>query len=158
MRPHDGHESAEHAERHAVRRCRRDVRAIAVDRCRPEHHWSDEIDRTGYGQEHDLALTNGSENMGYRLSLGYQKQNAIRASPSIGSLDQLRAVAVQRPPERQHQRAWCAPVDRFTPGDVLATPSAWRRPNPCSMPRARPGIGLAHDQRVAEQPCRQPAR
>src|SRR6266581_829166 len=43
--------------------------------------WFSLIDRTAYGQEHNFAVTNSTNDMSYRLSLGYLNQDGIiRAS------------------------------------------------------------------------------
>jgi TonB-dependent starch-binding outer membrane protein SusC len=85
-------------------------------------NWFSEIDRTGYGQEYDLALTNGGENMGYRLSLGYQKQNGIIRASSVDRLSlgvnyeqSLFNDALSISTNIRGARS----VDKFTPGDVL---------------------------------------
>ncbi len=39
--------------------------------------WFDEITQTGTGHNHSLAFTGGSENIGYRASLGYQKLEGV---------------------------------------------------------------------------------
>jgi len=85
-------------------------------------NWFDEVDRTGYGQEYDLALSNGGENMGYRLSLGYQKQNGIIRASSIDrlslGLNYEQSLFNDRLSLSTNVRG-ARSVDRFTPGDVL---------------------------------------
>lgn len=39
--------------------------------------WFDEITQTAVGQNHSLAFTGGSENIAYRASVGYQKQEGV---------------------------------------------------------------------------------
>lgn len=44
-------------------------------------NWFDEVTQTGTGQSHTLSFTGGGENMGYRLSAGFQDlKGVIRAS------------------------------------------------------------------------------
>jgi iron complex outermembrane receptor protein len=40
-------------------------------------NWFDLVDRTGYGQEHNISVTNAGENTFYRLSAGYLNQQGI---------------------------------------------------------------------------------
>lgn len=40
-------------------------------------NWFDEITQTGMGQNHALAFTGGSETIGYRASVGYQKLEGV---------------------------------------------------------------------------------
>ncbi len=85
-------------------------------------NWFDEIDRTGYGQDYDFALTNGGENMGYRLSLGYQKQEGIIRASSVDRLslgfNYEQSLFNDRLSLSTNVRG-ARSVDRFTPGDVL---------------------------------------
>ncbi len=39
--------------------------------------WFSLVDRSGFGQEHNLALSGSGERMNYRLSLGYLNQNGV---------------------------------------------------------------------------------
>ncbi|MCG6956088.1 MAG: SusC/RagA family TonB-linked outer membrane protein [Gemmatimonadetes bacterium] len=39
--------------------------------------WFSHVDRTGYGQEHNLALSGAGETMNYRLSMGYLDQKGV---------------------------------------------------------------------------------
>ncbi|MBK7872779.1 MAG: SusC/RagA family TonB-linked outer membrane protein [Saprospiraceae bacterium] len=44
-------------------------------------NWFDEVTQTASGQSHNLGFTGGGENMGYRLSAGYQSlEGVVRAS------------------------------------------------------------------------------
>ena len=49
-------------------------------------NWFDQIDRTGYGTEQNVSLTNSGESQFYRLSLGYLKQNGIIRNSSTERL------------------------------------------------------------------------
>jgi len=84
--------------------------------------WFREIDRTGYGQEYNLSLAHGSGDMGYRLSLGYQKQEGIihassmdRVSLGINYEQSLFDDRLQLSTNVRGART----VDHFTPGDVI---------------------------------------
>ncbi len=39
--------------------------------------WYSQIDRTGIGQDHNLAISSATDKMSYRLSLGYLNQNGV---------------------------------------------------------------------------------
>ena len=89
--------------------------------------WYSQIDRTGYGQEYDLALTNGGENSGYRLSLGYQKQDGIIRASSVDRLslgiNYEQSLFDDRLSLSTNVRG-ARSVDRFTPRDVLGNAAA----------------------------------
>jgi TonB-linked SusC/RagA family outer membrane protein len=85
-------------------------------------NWFDQIDRTGYGQEYNMALSNGGDNMGYRLSLGYQKQNGIIRASSIDRLslgfNYEQSLFNDRLSLSTNVRG-ARSVDQLTPRDVL---------------------------------------
>jgi len=85
-------------------------------------NWFNEIDRTGYGQEYDVALTHGTGDMGYRLSLGYGKQEGIIRASSIDRLslgiNYQQSLFDDRLQLNTSIRG-ARTVDHFTPGDVI---------------------------------------
>jgi iron complex outermembrane receptor protein len=105
-------------------------------------NWFDEIDRTGYGQEYDLALSNGGENTGYRLSLGYAKQNGIIRSSSIDrlslGLNYEQSLFNDRLSISTNVRG-ARSVDKFTPGDVLGNAAAMAPTQPVVDPSSKTG-------------------
>ena len=89
--------------------------------------WLGLIDRTAYGQQHDVAFSSAGTDMSYRLSLGYLNQDGvIQASSterlSLGLNYQQRLFS-DRLNVRANVRGSRA-VDRFTPGDVLGNATA----------------------------------
>jgi TonB-linked SusC/RagA family outer membrane protein len=84
--------------------------------------WLNLITRTSYGQEHNLAVTNTGENLFYRLSLGYLKQDGVlrgttteRISLGLNYDQRLLNDNLDVKANLRGARA----NDRFTPGDVL---------------------------------------
>ena len=57
--------------------------------------WFKQVDRTGYGQEHNLAVSGGSPTMDYRLSFNYLNQNGIMRETGVERFS-LGAVYNQR--------------------------------------------------------------
>jgi iron complex outermembrane receptor protein len=105
-------------------------------------NWFDQIDRTGYGQEYDLALTNGNDNMGYRLSLGYEKQNGIIRASSVDRLSlginyeqSLFDDQVSLSTNVRGARS----VDHLTPFDVLGNAVGMAPTQPVVDPSSRTG-------------------
>jgi TonB-dependent starch-binding outer membrane protein SusC len=104
--------------------------------------WFSLIDRTAYGQNHDLAFTNGTSDMSYRLSLGYLKQDGIIRESSIDRLSlginyQQRFLS-DRLNLRSSVRGSRA-VDRFTPGDVLGNAAGMAPTQPVMDPTSATG-------------------
>ncbi len=89
--------------------------------------WFSLIDRTAFGQEHNLSVTSGANDMSYRLSLGYLNQRGIiRASSteriSLG-FNYRQRLFNDRLSLRTNLRGSRA-LDNFTPGDVLGNAAA----------------------------------
>src|SRR5436309_3164496 len=89
--------------------------------------WFSLIDRTAYGQEHNFAVTNSTNDMSYRLSLGYLNQDGIiqssstkRVSLGFNYSQQLFNDRLNVHTSVRGSRA----IDRFTPGDVLGNAAA----------------------------------
>jgi TonB-linked SusC/RagA family outer membrane protein len=84
--------------------------------------WLNLVTRTSYGQEHNLAVSNTGENLFYRLSLGYLKQDGVlRGSTteriSLGLNYDQRLLNNNLDVKANLRGA--RTNDRFTPGDVL---------------------------------------
>ncbi len=89
--------------------------------------WFSLIDRTAYGQEHNFAVTNSTNDMSYRLSLGYLNQDGIirasstkRVSLGFNYTQQLFSDRLNLHTSVRGSRA----LDQFTPGDVLGNAAA----------------------------------
>src|SRR5437867_5235378 len=89
--------------------------------------WFSLIDRTAYGQEHNFAVTNSTNDMSYRLSLGYLNQDGIirasstkRVSLGFNYTQQLFNDRLNLHTSVRGSRA----LDQFTPGDVLGNAAA----------------------------------
>ncbi len=89
--------------------------------------WFGLIDRTAYGQEHNFAVTNSTNDMSYRLSLGYLNQDGIiqasstkRVSLGLNYSQQLFNDRLNVHTSIRGSRA----IDQFTPGDVLGNAAA----------------------------------
>ncbi len=104
--------------------------------------WLSLIDRTAYGQQHDVAFSGAGNDMSYRLSLGYLNQDGvIRASSterlSLGLNYQQRFLS-----DRLNVRAnvrGSRLLDRFTPGDVLGNAAAMAPTQPVMDPTSATG-------------------
>ncbi len=105
-------------------------------------NWFDQIDRTGYGQQYDVSLSNGTGDMGYRLSLGYQKQNGIISASSVDRLslgiNYEQSVFNDRLHISTNVRG-ARSVDKFTPGDVLGNAAAMAPTQPVLNPGSPTG-------------------
>src|SRR3989440_8745459 len=104
--------------------------------------WFGLIDRTAYGQQHDLAFSSAGTDMSYRLSLGYLNQDGvIQASSterlSLGLNYQQRLFS-DRLNVRANVRGSRA-VDWFTPGDVLGNAAAMAPTQPVVDPTSATG-------------------
>src|SRR2546426_1940978 len=89
-------------------------------------NWFGLIDRTAYGQEHNFAFTNATNDMSYRLSLGYLKQEGIIRSSDLDRVS-LSFNYRQQLSDRLSFRTsilGSRAVDKFTPGDVLGNAAA----------------------------------
>jgi TonB-dependent starch-binding outer membrane protein SusC len=105
-------------------------------------NWYDEVDRTGYGQEYNVAVTNGGADMGYRLSLGYTKQNGIIRASSVDrlalGLNYEQSLFNDRLSLSTNVRG-ARTVDHFTPGDVLGNAAAMAPTQPVLDPSSPTG-------------------
>src|SRR5256885_5770798 len=104
--------------------------------------WFGLIDRTSYGQQHDVSFSSAGNDMSYRLSLGYLNQDGvIRASSterlSVGLNYQQRFFS-DRLNVRTRVRGSRA-VDKFTPGDVLGNAAAMAPTQPVMDPTSPTG-------------------
>ena len=104
--------------------------------------WFGLVDRTAYGQQHDVSFSSAGNDMSYRLSLGYLNQDGIiRASSterlSVGLNYQQRFFS-DRLNVRTRVRGSRA-VDKFTPGDVLGNAAAMAPTQPVMDPTSPTG-------------------
>lgn len=107
-----------------------DFRA-AVSQYAPQHvpalgnantDWRDEVQRSGYGQEHSLAISGGTDESNYRISLGYLNQEAVvqgseteRLSAALNFNQVLLNDRVKFDANIKGTRT----ADQFAPGGVL---------------------------------------
>jgi TonB-dependent starch-binding outer membrane protein SusC len=105
--------------------------------------WFGLIGRTAYGQEHNLAVSNGSGDMGYRLSVGYLKQDGVirassleRLSLGINYEQSLFNDRVNLSANVRGSRA----IDRFTPRDVLGNAASMAPTQPVFDPTSPTGF------------------
>src|SRR5690606_6738969 len=85
--------------------------------------WFDEVDRTGYGQEHSLAFSGAGNTMDYRFSLNYLNQKGIIEGTTaeritLGANYNQRLLS-DRMNLRVNLRGFRG-NDDFTPGGVLS--------------------------------------
>jgi iron complex outermembrane receptor protein len=105
-------------------------------------NWFGLIDRTGYGQDHNVAFSGTGSDMNYRLSLGYLNQDGvIQASStqrlSLGLTYQQRLFS-DRLSVGANLRGSRA-LDRFTPNDVLGNAAAMAPTQPFMDPTSATG-------------------
>ena len=84
--------------------------------------WFNLVSRTAYGQEHNLSLSNASERLFYRLSLGYLNQDGIIRGSTTERLSLGLAYQQRLLDDRLDLRVnlkGSRANDRFTPGGVL---------------------------------------
>lgn len=83
--------------------------------------WFNQIDRTAFGQEHNLALTNASTDMSYRASLGYLDQEGILQSSKVNRVTLAFNYRQQMSDKLNFKTSirGSRAEDHFTPGDVL---------------------------------------
>jgi iron complex outermembrane receptor protein len=106
-------------------------------------NWFDLVDRTAYGQDHNMAVAGSNNTMNWRLSAGYLDQDGIirgtttqRASLGLNFQqllfdDRLDIRAVQK-----GSRAY----DRFTPGGVLSNAAQMGPTQPVMDPATPTGF------------------
>jgi len=104
--------------------------------------WFGQIDRTAYGQEHNFAVTNSTNDMRYRLSLGYLNQDGIiqasatkRVSLGLNYTQQMFNDRLNLTTSIRGSRS----VDQFTPGDVLGNAAAMAPTSPVLDPSSATG-------------------
>jgi TonB-linked SusC/RagA family outer membrane protein len=105
-------------------------------------NWLDLITRTAYGQEHNLAVTNTGENLFYRLSLGYLRQDGILRGTtterlSLGLNYDQRLLNNNLDVKANLRGA--RNNDRFTPGDVLGNAVGMAPTQPVKDPTSGTG-------------------
>ena len=86
-------------------------------------NWFGLIDRTAYGQEHNVAVSGAGQSNNYRLSLGYLNQNGVIQGTtakrlSVG-LDYAQRLFTDHLNVRTNIRG-SRSIDLFTPGGVLS--------------------------------------
>ena len=105
--------------------------------------WLRLIDRTAYGQEHNLSVTSASGDMSYRLSLGYLNQKGIIRSSSTDrlslGLNYQQRLFNDRLSLSTNVRGSRA-LDQFTPGDVLGNAAAMAPTQPVLDPTRATGF------------------
>ena len=113
-----------------------------VDSLRGQNtNWFNVIDRTGYGQEHNFAFTNGGNDMSYRISLGYLNQQGIIRSSSVDRLS-LGFNYQQQLSDRLNLKTsvrGSRTLDQFTPGGVLGNAAAMAPTQPVLDPTSATG-------------------
>jgi iron complex outermembrane receptor protein len=104
--------------------------------------WLNLVTRTGYGQEQNVSLTSGAEDMSYRLSVGYLNQKGIIQASSTErlslGLNYQQRLFDDRLSLRTNVRGSRA-LDRFTPGDVLGNAAAMAPTQPVLDPSSTTG-------------------
>lgn len=85
--------------------------------------WFGLVDRTGYGQEHNLSLTSAGDNIFYRLSLGYLNQDGIIRGTTTErlalGLNYEQHLSGHRMDLKVNLRG-SREIDLFTPGGVIS--------------------------------------
>ena len=105
-------------------------------------NWFGLIDRTAYGQEHNFAFTNATNDMSYRLSVGYLNQEGIIRSSAVNRIS-LGFNYQQQLSDRLNLRTsilGSRAVDKFTPGDVLGNAAAMAPTQPVLDPTSPTGF------------------
>jgi len=86
-------------------------------------NWFDLVDRTGFGQEHNLSVTGANESMSYRLSLGYLNEDGVIQGTNLERVTMGLNYAQRMFGDRLDVRAnikGSRAADQFTPGGVLS--------------------------------------
>jgi TonB-linked SusC/RagA family outer membrane protein len=104
--------------------------------------WFSQIDRTAFGQEHNVALSGAGENNNYRLSVGYLNQKGIikattteRLSLGVNYEQRLFDDNLDLKLNLKGART----NDQFTPGDVLGNAAAMAPTQPVLDPTSATG-------------------
>ena len=105
--------------------------------------WFDEVDRTAYGQEQNLAISGGGQSMDYRFSANYLDQNGIIQKSNTkritlgANYNQL--LFGDRFNFRINLRGSRA-LDKFTPGGVISNAAQMGPTQPVTDPNAPTGF------------------
>ncbi len=98
--------------------------------------WFNQIDRTAFGQEHNVSFTSASNDQNYRISLGYLDQEGIIQSSSVNRVT-LGFNYQQQLADKLNIRTsirGSRTQDHFTPGDVLGNAAAMAPTQPVLDP------------------------
>ncbi len=106
-------------------------------------NWFDQVDRTGYGQEHSMAFSGAGGNMDYRFSLNYLNQKGIidgtKAERITLGANYNQRLLNDRLNLRVNIRGSRAD-DRFTPGGVLSNAAQMGPTQPILDPTTETGF------------------
>ncbi len=104
--------------------------------------WFNVISRSGYGQEHNVALSSANSDMNYRLSLGYVNQEGIiqasstqRVSVGLNYQQRLFSDRLSLHTSVRGSRT----LDQFTPSDVLGNAASMAPTQPVMDPTSPTG-------------------
>jgi len=98
--------------------------------------WFKQIDRTAFGQEHDVSYTSGNLDQSYRISLGYLDQEGIIQNSAVNRVT-LGFNYQQQLADRLNIRTsirGSRNQDQFTPGGVLGNAAAMAPTQPVLDP------------------------
>lgn len=105
--------------------------------------WFGQVDRTGYGQEQNIALSGGGDNMDYRFSVNYLDQNGIiqgsntkRVTLGVNYNQHLFNDRLNLRLNVRGSRA----NDQFTPGGVISNAAQMGPTQPVKDPTAPTGF------------------
>jgi len=105
--------------------------------------WLRLVDRTAFGQEHNVAFTNNGSDMNYRLSVGYLNQEGIIQASSTKRVTLGLSYSQRLFNDRLNLRTsvrGSRAVDQFTPGDVLGNAAAMAPTQPVMDPSSPTGF------------------
>lgn len=95
--------------------------------------WREAVQRSAYGQEHNVAFSASTGDVGYRLSVGYLDQEGVIQGSDTerlsASLNYTHSLFDDRLNVTAHAMG-ARTVDRFTPGGVLASATAFAPTQP----------------------------
>lgn len=104
--------------------------------------WFNLVDRTGYGQEHNIAVSGAGQSNTYRLSIGYLNQNGVikgtTAERLSTGLDYAQRLFDDRLNVRTNIRG-SRSIDNFTPGGVLSNAAQMGPTQPSMDPATTTG-------------------
>jgi len=106
-------------------------------------NWFGLVDRTGYGQQHDVAVSGSGQTNNYRLSLGYLNQDGVIQGTtaerlSVG-LDYSQRLFADHLNVRTNIRG-ARSLDLFTPGGVLSNAAQMGPTQPSTDPTSATGF------------------